>query len=58
MKPAATPIKTETRRRPQLPQSMREIVMLSLLLAPRGGVPVHRHGQGMRAGSSASSVKP
>jgi hypothetical protein len=45
-------------RRPQLPQSMREIVALSLLLAPRGGVAVHRHGQGMDRGSSASSVKP
>jgi hypothetical protein len=45
-------------RRPQLPQSMREIVALSLLLAPRGGVAVHRHGQGMSNGSAASSVKP
>jgi hypothetical protein len=57
MKPAVTPTKPQTRR-PQLPQSMREIVMLSLLLAPRGGVAVHRHGQGMSGGSSASSVKP
>jgi hypothetical protein len=57
MKPAATPTKPPTRR-PQLPQSMREIVTLSLLLAPRGGVAVHRHGQGMSGGSSASSVKP
>jgi hypothetical protein len=57
MKPAATPTKNNSRR-PQLPQSMREVVALSLLLAPRGGVAVHRHGQGMSKGSSASSVKP
>jgi hypothetical protein len=56
MKPAATP-KTDTNR-PQPPHSMRELVTLSLLLAPRGGVPVHRHGQGMSGGSPASSVKP
>ena len=57
MKPAATPTTSQSRR-PQLPQSMREIVMLSLLLAPRGGVAVHRHGQGMSGASSASSEKP
>jgi hypothetical protein len=57
MKPAANPTKPQSRR-PQLPPSMREIVALSLLVAPRGGVAVHRHGQGMGKGSSASSVKP
>jgi hypothetical protein len=58
MKPATNPARTPERRRPQLPQSMRELVMLSLLVAPRGGVAIHRHGQGMTGGSPASSVKP
>ena len=57
MKTATSPMKPESRR-PQLPQTMREMVALSLLLAPRGGVAVHRHGQGMRNRSSASSLKP
>jgi hypothetical protein len=32
--------------------TMRSTVLLSLLLAPDGGVPVHRHGQG------ASGTRP
>jgi hypothetical protein len=32
--------------RPQPPRTMRSTVLQSLLLAPGGGVPAHRHGQG------------
>jgi hypothetical protein len=32
--------------RPQPPRTMRSTVLLSLLLAPGGGVRAHRHGQG------------
>jgi hypothetical protein len=32
--------------RPAPPRTMRSTVLQSLLLAPGGGVPVHRHGQG------------
>jgi hypothetical protein len=32
--------------RPQQPRTMRSTVLQSLLLAPGGGVPAHRHGQG------------
>jgi hypothetical protein len=34
--------------RPQPPRTMRSTVLQSLLLAPGGGVPTHRHGQGSR----------
>ena len=34
--------------RPQPPRTMRSTVLQSLLLAPDGGVPAHRHGQGAR----------
>ena len=30
------------------PDSMRSTVLLSLIVCPRGGVAVHRHGQGGR----------
>jgi hypothetical protein len=32
--------------RPQPPRTMRSTVLMSLLLAPDGGVSAHRHGQG------------
>ena len=32
--------------RPETPRTMRSTVLQSLLLAPGGGVPAHRHGQG------------
>jgi hypothetical protein len=32
--------------RPQPPRTMRSTVLMSLLLAPDGGVAAHRHGQG------------
>jgi hypothetical protein len=32
--------------RPQPPRTMRATVLMSLLLAPEGGVAAHRHGQG------------
>ena len=32
--------------RPQPPRTMRSTVLMSLLLAPEGGVTPHRHGQG------------
>ena len=35
-----------TTARPQPPRTTRSTVLLSLLLAPDGGVTVHRHGQG------------
>jgi hypothetical protein len=44
--PAPKPRPTLPPRR--RPDTMRATLMLSLLLCPRGGVPVHRHGQGGR----------
>jgi hypothetical protein len=39
--------------RPQPPRTMRSTVLMSLLLAPDGGVASHRHGQGAsRTGTS------
>jgi hypothetical protein len=32
--------------RPERPRTMRSTVLMSLLLAPDGGVSAHRHGQG------------
>ena len=54
MKPFPAPYSTVNRARPvarPLPRpqahgTMRSTVLLSLLLAPDGGVPTHRHGQG------------
>jgi hypothetical protein len=53
MKPSSPPIATSRARpvlrpntRPQPPRTMRSTVLQSLLLAPDGGVPAHRHGQG------------
>ena len=54
MKPGPTPNSHSNRARavlrpstrPQPPRTMRSTVLLSLLLAPDGGVPAHRHGQG------------
>ena len=61
MKPSPSP-KTHTSRarpvlrsssRPQQPRTMRSTVLLSLLLAPDGGVTPHRHGQSAgRTGTS------
>jgi hypothetical protein len=39
--------------RPQPPRTMRSTVLLSLLLAPEGGVPAHRHGQGAARGRTS-----
>ena len=41
----ARPVLNPTTRAPQ-PRTMRSTVLQSLLLAPGGGVPAHRHGQG------------
>jgi hypothetical protein len=54
MKPAPTPNPHANRARavlrpttrPQPPRTMRSTVLMSLLLAPDGGVASHRHGQG------------
>jgi hypothetical protein len=54
MKPSPTPNPHSNRARPVLrpsprpeqPRAMRSTVLMSLLLAPAGGVPTHRHGQG------------
>ena len=54
MKPYLAPIAHGSRARPVLrpstrpqpPRTMRSTVLQSLLLAPDGGVPAHRHGQG------------
>jgi hypothetical protein len=54
MKPALTPNPHANRARavlrpstrPEPPRTMRSTVLMSLLLAPSGGVSVHRHGQG------------
>jgi hypothetical protein len=54
MKQFATPYSTINRARPvarPVPRpephgTTRSTVLLSLLLAPDGGVPTHRHGQG------------
>lgn len=54
MKPAPTPNPHANRARPvlrpsarpQAPRTMRSTVLMSLLLAPGGGVAPHRHGQG------------
>jgi hypothetical protein len=54
MKPSPAPIRHTGRARPVLrettrpqpPRTMRSTVLLSLLLAPDGGVTAHRHGQG------------
>jgi hypothetical protein len=54
MKPAPTPNPHSNRARAVLspssrtepPRTMRSTVLMSLLLAPDGGVPTHRHGQG------------
>ena len=54
MKPSTSPISHGSRARPvlrpssrpKLPRTMRSTVLQSLLLAPGGGVPAHRHGQG------------
>ena len=54
MKPASTPNPHANRARavlrpstrPQAPRTMRSTVLMSLLLAPGGGVAPHRHGQG------------
>jgi hypothetical protein len=42
----ARPVLGTSSRRPQQPRTMRSTVLLSLLLAPDGGVSPHRHGQG------------
>ena len=56
MKPSPAP-NTHTNRaravlrpsaRPQPPRTMRSTVLMSLLLAPDGGVARHGHGQGAR----------
>ena len=41
----ARPVLRPTTRAPQ-PRTMRSTVLQSLLLAPGGGVPAQRHGQG------------
>ena len=41
----ARPVLRPTTRTPQ-PRAMRSTVLQSLLLAPGGGVPAQRHGQG------------
>ena len=54
MKPAPTPNPHANRARavlspssrPAPPRTMRSTVLMSLLLAPDGGVGAHRHGQG------------
>ena len=54
MKPAQNPNPHSNRARPVLtpstrpqpPRTMRSTVLMSLLLAPEGGVATHRHGQG------------
>ena len=54
MKPSAAPNPHANRAqavlrpstRPQPPRTMRSTVLMSLLLAPDGGVSTHRHGQG------------
>jgi hypothetical protein len=54
MKPAPIPNPHSNRARavlrpstrPQPPRTMRSTVLLSLLLAPEGGVAARRHGQG------------
>jgi hypothetical protein len=54
MKPSPTPNPHANRARavlrpstrPQQPRTMRSTVLMSLLLAPDGGVHAHRHGQG------------
>ena len=54
MKPFPTPLSHTSRAqpvlsqspRPQPPRTMRSTVLQSLLLAPDGGVPIRRHGQG------------
>jgi hypothetical protein len=54
MKPAPTPNPHSNRARAVLrpspraerPRTMRSTVLMSLLLAPDGGVSAHRHGQG------------
>jgi hypothetical protein len=54
MKPAPTPNPHSNRaravlsptRRAERPRTMRSTVLMSLLLAPEGGVSAHRHGQG------------
>ena len=54
MKQAPTPNSHSNRARPVLgptprakrPRTMRSTVLMSLLLAPDGGVSPHRHGQG------------
>lgn len=54
MKPAPTPNPHSNRARavlrpstrPRQPRTMRSTVLMSLLLAPDGGVAAHRHGQG------------
>ena len=53
MKPAPTPNSHSNRARavlrpssrPEPPRTMRSTVLMSLLLAPGGGVTAHRHGQ-------------
>jgi hypothetical protein len=50
--PAPNPLANRARAvlnpstRPQPPRTMRSTVLMSLLLAPDGGVSAHRHGQG------------
>jgi hypothetical protein len=49
MKPLPSPTsatKRPPRPRPQAPTTTRSRVLLSLIVCPRGGVDVHRHGQG------------
>jgi hypothetical protein len=54
MKPSPSPLSHTSRalpvlsksNRPQPPRTMRATVLQSLLLAPDGGVPTRRHGQG------------
>jgi hypothetical protein len=54
MKPFPAPLSYTSRARPVLshvtpsqpPRTMRSTVLQSLLLAPDGGVPARRHGQG------------
>ena len=41
----AQPVLSQSTR-PQPPRTMRSTVLQSLLLAPDGGVPTRRHGQG------------
>jgi hypothetical protein len=46
MKSAGSPNDDRKPVPPRPPRSMRDAVLLSLIVCPKGGVPAHRHGQG------------